>query len=62
VQEMAPLAEVSIVTRAERAHYRLRWEQRLARNARSPDASSIEITISGLPITFTEYAGTTSAA
>jgi len=39
----------SLSTRAERAHWRLSWEERLARNARPPTAPSIEITLHGLP-------------
>ncbi len=39
----------SLSTRAERAHWRLSWEERLARNARPPTAPSVEITLHGLP-------------
>ena len=39
-------------TRAERAHWRLSWEQRLARNARPPTAPSLEIVLHGLPAAF----------
>lgn len=39
-------------TRAERAHWRLSWEQRLARNARPPTAPSVEIVLHGLPAPF----------
>jgi hypothetical protein len=39
-------------TRAERAHWRLSWEQRLARNARPPTAPPLEITLHGLPVPF----------
>jgi hypothetical protein len=39
-------------TRAERAHWRLCWEQRLARNARPSTAPSVEITLHGLPAPF----------
>jgi hypothetical protein len=53
-QEIVPLTAASLFTRAERAHYRLNWEQRLARNARSPDAPSITITIHGLPTSFAQ--------
>jgi hypothetical protein len=41
-----------VITRAERAHWRLSWEQRLARNARHPTAPSLTITIHGLPASF----------
>lgn len=46
-QQAPPLA-----TRAERAHWRLSWEQRLARNARPPTAPPLEITLHGLPAPF----------
>jgi hypothetical protein len=39
-------------TRAERAHWRLSWAQRLARNARPPTAPSVEIVLHGLPAPF----------
>ncbi len=38
-----------VLTRAERAHWRLSWEQRLARNARSSDAPRLFVTLHGLP-------------
>jgi hypothetical protein len=39
-------------TRAERAHWRLSWDERLARNARLPTAPSVEIVLHGLPASF----------
>jgi hypothetical protein len=51
-QQAPPLA-----TRAERAHWRLSWEQRLARNARPPTAPSLEITLHGLPASFVQSFG-----
>ena len=42
----------SLETRAARAHWRLSWEQRLARNARPPTAPSVEIVLHGLPAPF----------
>ncbi|HEY7418542.1 MAG TPA: hypothetical protein VH593_25420 [Ktedonobacteraceae bacterium] len=39
-------------TRAARAHWRLSWEERLARNTRPPTAPSVEITLHGLPASF----------
>jgi hypothetical protein len=38
-----------VCTRAERAHWRLAWEQRLVRNARPATAPSVTITLHGLP-------------
>lgn len=46
------LASPRIITRAERAHSRLNWQQRLARNARPSNAPPIKITIHGLPASF----------
>ena len=40
------------MTRAERAHWRLSWGQRLARNVRPPDAPRLVVTLHGLPATF----------
>jgi hypothetical protein len=37
-----------ILTRAERAHWRLSWDQRLARNARRSDAPRLVVTLHGL--------------
>lgn len=47
----------AISTRAQRAHWRLSWAQRLARNARSPDASALTVTLHGLPATFAQSFG-----
>src|SRR5258708_1695038 len=46
-----------ISTRAQRAHWRLSWEERLARNARPPTAPSLVITLHGLPATFVQSFG-----
>jgi hypothetical protein len=47
----------SVLTRAERAHWRLSWEQRLARNARLSNAPFLTITLHGLPATFASSFG-----
>jgi hypothetical protein len=44
-------------TRAERAHWRLSWDQRLARNARPTDAPRLIITLHGLPAAFASSFG-----
>jgi hypothetical protein len=44
-----------VQTRAERAHYRLSWLQRLARNVRPASAPPLEITIYGLPASLAQY-------
>jgi len=43
-----------VQTRAQRAHWRLSWSQRLARNARPPTAPPLEVTIHGLPVRFAQ--------
>lgn len=47
-----PCTTEKILTRAERAHWRLSWDQRLSRNARSVDAPRLIVTLHGLPATF----------
>ncbi len=47
----------AISTRAQRAHWRLSWEQRLARNARPSTAPSLTVTLHGLPATFASSFG-----
>ncbi len=44
-------------SRAERAHWRLSWAERLARNARTSAAPSVSITLFGLPNPFAESIG-----
>jgi len=46
-----------IITRAERAHWRFTWDQRLARNARPTTALPLTLTIHGLPATFAHVYG-----
>jgi hypothetical protein len=46
-----------IFTRAERAHWRLSWQQRLVRNARPADAPRFVVTLHGLPATFARAFG-----
>ena len=46
-----------ILTRTERAHWRLSWEMRLARNNRPPDAPRLVVTLHGLPATFASSSG-----
>ncbi len=47
----------SPLSRAERAHWRLTWQQRLARNTRPPTAPPVEITIYGLSAVFAQTLG-----
>src|SRR5262249_42791316 len=48
------IAPAEVLTRAKRAHWRLSWEQRLARNARPVDAPRLSATLYGLPATFAQ--------
>ena len=41
-----------VLTRAERAYYRLSWKERLARNDLPSDAPALMVTLHGLPPTF----------
>ncbi len=49
------------ISRAQRAHYRLSWNERQARNARSPAAALITITLFGIPEIFASWLGQASA-
>ncbi|MFL5664294.1 MAG: hypothetical protein ACJ8BW_23550 [Ktedonobacteraceae bacterium] len=51
VEQTAETGE-EVVTRAERAHYRLSWKERLARNAPPSDTPTLTVTLHGLPPTF----------
>lgn len=46
-----------IFTRAEHAHWRLSWAERLACNARPADAPQLVVTLHGLPATFASTFG-----
>jgi hypothetical protein len=56
-QEKEEVLHAAVQTRAQRAHYRLSWQQRLARNARLSSASPVEVTIHGLPGAFAQSIG-----
>lgn len=45
------------LSRAERAHYRLSWAERLARNAVLSASVSVSITLFGIPNSFAESVG-----
>jgi hypothetical protein len=47
-------------TRRQRAHWRMSWEQRLARNACSPLESSLELHLFGIPTAFAASLGLAS--
>ncbi len=46
-----------VLSRSQRAHWRLSWGQRLARNRRPSDALPLTITLHGLPATFAQSFG-----
>jgi hypothetical protein len=48
---------VRLLSRAERAHYRLSWAERLARNARRSAAPDVSIKLFGIPETFATSLG-----
>jgi len=48
---------VRLFSRAERAHWRLSWAERLARNARPKTAPDISIKLFGIPDTFATSLG-----
>jgi hypothetical protein len=54
-EALAPTEKV--LTRAERAHWRFSWEQRLARNARLSNAPRLVVTLHGLPAAFASSFG-----
>ena len=51
-----PIADV-ILSRAQRARYRLSWHERLARNTRSSTAGPVTIRLFGVPATFAASLG-----
>jgi hypothetical protein len=54
VKPVAPLS------RAQRAHYRLAWTERLARNMRAPTAGLVTIRLCGVPDSFASALGLTA--
>jgi hypothetical protein len=47
----------SLLTRPQRAHWRLSWEQRLSRNARPASSPPVTVTLHGLPAAFAQMYG-----
>ena len=56
-QEPSTKTNTHVFTRAQRAHWRLTWDEWFARNARPSTASPLEVTIHGLPTTFANLFG-----
>jgi hypothetical protein len=50
-----------ILSRAQRAHSRLSWEERLARNARVPPTDQLAIKLFGVPEPFAIFLGLLTA-
>ena len=49
------------ISRAQRAHYRLSWDERLARNARDATAERMTLTLFGIPDRLTTFLGLATA-
>jgi hypothetical protein len=52
-----PDVSPSPLSRAQRAHYRLSWPERLARNARAPTEGPVRIKLFGVPEALTTFLG-----
>ncbi|MBO0781900.1 MAG: hypothetical protein J2P37_24030 [Ktedonobacteraceae bacterium] len=57
----AAAASPPTISRAQRAHYRLSWDERLARNARTEAAERITLTLFGIPDRLATFLGLTTA-
>ena len=44
-----PIVSPATISRAQRAHFRLSWDERLARNARDATGEQITLTLFGIP-------------
>lgn len=51
-EDLTAAPDTHVITRTQRAHYRLTWDERFARNARSSASPPLTVTIHGLPATF----------
>jgi len=54
-----PSAPPAVLSRAQRAHYRLSWHERLARNARAETAGQLTLKLFGIPEGFATWLGLT---
>ncbi len=52
-----PVSTPSPLARAQRAHWRMTWQQRLARNARPPTAPPVKMTVYGFSPVFAQALG-----
>jgi hypothetical protein len=55
--QVQPATHTPVLTRSQRAHCRLSWEARQARNALAPGASQITIKLFGVPAAFAAFLG-----
>jgi hypothetical protein len=55
--QVQPETHAPLLMRSQRAHYRLSWEERLARNALAPTAGQITIKLFGVPASFAAFLG-----
>jgi hypothetical protein len=54
---LAPSPPIRLISRAERARWRLSWAERLARNARPKTAPDVSIKLFGIPDAFATSLG-----
>ncbi len=54
-EEKQPANCQDVHTRAQRAHWRITWHERMTRNARLASASLLQVTIYGLPAALAQY-------
>jgi hypothetical protein len=59
VPHVRPSASSAVLSRAQRAHYRLSWHERLARNARADTAGQLTLKLFGIPEGFAAWLGLT---
>jgi hypothetical protein len=60
VLKRTPASSPATISRAQRAHYRLSWDERLARNARTDQAERITLTLFGIPDRLAAFLGLTT--
>jgi hypothetical protein len=56
-EQQAQGSRQAVLTRAQRAHWRLSWDERLARNAPPSTTPHLTVTIHGLPATLATMYG-----
>jgi hypothetical protein len=59
--QSSPAPLPSILSRAQRAHFRLSWAERLTRNARAPTEGRVSIKLFGVPDNFADFLGLRAA-